>query len=169
MKPRCRQSFSRLLERRFAFYFSDEDAQAGNPSRADFIKWAWQAIKPYYYRAEISLLLLPAEQARHYNQTYRNKDYATNVLSFESDEALMVGDEQPVLRGDIVICPDVVRAEAAEQGKTVEAHFAHLTVHGVLHLMGYDHQDDTQAQTMETLEIRFLNQLGYANPYADES
>lgn len=167
MKPNRRQPFSTLLAKRFAFYFADE-TEGGCPKREAFMKWAWQAIKPFYYRAEIGLLLLPAEAAREYNRQYRGKDYATNVLSFEVEDDA-VGLPEAVLRGDMVICPDVVRQEAAEQGKSPEAHFAHLTIHGVLHLMGYDHQNDAQADEMEALEIRVLNQLGYANPYADES
>ena len=127
-----------------------------------------------YRRAEIGLLLLDEETARDYNRDYRQKDYATNVLSFaldEGEQAALAGlsGSLPVLRGDLVICPQVVAREAAEQGKTLEAHFAHLTLHGVLHLMGYDHIEPDEAEAMEALEIRLMNQLGYPNPYAQDA
>ena len=131
-------------------------------------------MKSQYRRAEIGLLLLDEETARAYNRDYRQKDYATNVLSFALDEggqAALAGlsGSLPVLRGDLVICPQVVAREAAEQGKTLEAHFAHLTLHGVLHLMGYDHIEPDEAEAMEALEIRLMNQLGYPNPYAQDA
>jgi probable rRNA maturation factor len=97
-------------------------------------------------------------EGRALNLAYRNKDYATNVLTFTITET-------PHLLGDIVICAPIVASEAAEQGKTVAAHYAHLTVHGVLHLHGYDHEIEAQAELMEAIEIQILAKLGYANPY----
>ena len=98
------------------------------------------------------------DEGRALNLAYRGKDYATNVLTFPLSET-------PHLMGDIVICAPVVIKEAAEQNKLIEAHFAHLTVHGVLHLHGYDHEDAHQAELMESIEIQILTKLGYANPY----
>jgi probable rRNA maturation factor len=92
------------------------------------------------------------------NNDYRGKDYATNVLSFPYDT-------EPVVTGDLVICPAVVAREAAEQNKPLAAHYAHLTVHGMLHLQGRDHETDEDAQAMEDEEREILAALGYPDPY----
>ena len=116
-------------------------------------------------RGEGTLLVDEAE-GRELNRTWRQKDYATNVLSFPAD----VPDELldiPLL-GDLVICVAVVEREAAEQGKELEAHWAHLVIHGCLHLLGYDHIDDDEAEEMETLEQTLLAELGHPDPYADD-
>ena len=108
--------------------------------------------------AELSLLLTDDAAIRVLNRDHRDLDKPTNVLSFPyEDEPLM---------GDIVFCPSVIYREAREQGKTVTAHMAHLVVHGMLHLMGYDHLNDHDAKEMETLETEILADLGFANPYA---
>ena len=174
MKTAKRYPFPALLRQRLQLYFADPAQLPGSPSEAQFRRWTWQAVKSRYRRAEIGLLLLDEETARAYNRDYRQKDYATNVLSFaldEGEQAALAGlsGNLPVLRGDLVICPQVVAREAAEQGKTLEAHFAHLTLHGVLHLMGYDHIEPDEAEAMEALEIRLMNQLGYPNPYAQDA
>lgn len=174
MKTAKRYPFPALLRQRLQLYFADQARQPGSPSEAQFRRWAWQAVKSRYRRAEIGLLLLDEETARAYNRDYRQKDYATNVLSFaldEGEQAALAGfsGSLPVLHGDLVICPQVVAREAAEQGKTLEAHFAHLTLHGMLHLMGYDHIEPDEAEAMEALEIRLMNQLGYPNPYAQDA
>ena len=174
MKTAKRYPFSALLRQRLQLYFADQARLSGSPSEAQFRRWAWQAVKSRYRRAEIGLLLLDEETARAYNRDYRQKDYATNVLSFaldEGEQAALAGlsGSLPVLRGDLVICPQVVAREAAEQGKTLEAHFAHLTLHGVLHLMGHDHIEPDEAEAMEALEIRLMKQLGYPNPYAQDA
>ena len=99
------------------------------------------------------------------NASYRQQDKATNVLAFAADpQALATG--QPALLGDIVICAPIVRAEALEQGKPLASHWAHMLVHGTLHLLGYDHQADVEAARMEGLETRILAAHGIANPYA---
>ena len=110
----------------------------------------------------IVILLADDDSVQALNRDFRQKDYATNVLTFSYAES----DEDPVA-ADIVLCCPVVEKEAKEQGKTLEAHFAHLMVHGVLHAHGYDHEVPAQAELMESIEIQTLTNLGYANPYAD--
>ncbi|MCO6505096.1 MAG: rRNA maturation RNase YbeY [Snodgrassella sp.] len=131
--------------------------------------WIWQTCKNDFYCANIAVLLNDEEAARELNRNYRQKDYATNVLSFALNEGeSMYLPSRNVLNGDLVFCPQVIEKEAAEQNKPLIAHYAHLTVHGVLHLMGYDHIVDAEAEIMEALEIRIMHQLGYANPYAQD-
>jgi len=113
-------------------------------------------------RVETSLTIriVDEEEGRQLNAAYRGRDYATNVLTFPLTE-------EPILMGDIVICAPVVAKEAVEQGKPLLAHYAHMTVHGVLHLHGYDHEVDAQAELMEAMEIAVMHKLGFANPYAE--
>ncbi|QBC33090.1 MULTISPECIES: rRNA maturation RNase YbeY [Pandoraea] len=113
--------------------------------------------------AELTLRFVGAEEGQTLNRGYRGKDYATNVLTF----AYAQHDSDPVT-GDIVLCCPVVEREASEQGITLEAHYAHLIVHGVLHAQGYDHEADDEAQEMEGLETEILTGLGYADPYLVE-
>ncbi|MFT3929643.1 MAG: rRNA maturation RNase YbeY [Spongiibacteraceae bacterium] len=115
-------------------------------------------------KAELSVRITDADEIKMLNQQYRGKDYATNVLSFPAD--LPPELKLPHL-GDIVICAEVVEREAREQNKTSEAHWAHMLVHGTLHLLGYDHIDDAEAEIMEALEIDILRELNFANPYVE--
>ena len=112
--------------------------------------------------AEISIRIVDTEEGAELNHQWRNKDYATNVLSFPSDLPPELG--LPLL-GDLVICAPVVEREAKEQGKPSEAHWAHMTVHGTLHLLGYDHIEEGEAGVMESLEIAILAELGFSDPY----
>ena len=130
--------------------------RAGLPLRADFVRWARAALAG---GGEITIRLVDAAEGQALNRNYRGKDYSTNVLSFPYDT-------EPVVVGDLVICPEVVAREAAAQGKPLEAHYAHLTVHGMLHLQGRDHDNDEDAQAMEDEEREILAALGYADPYA---
>ncbi|MBP6562713.1 MAG: rRNA maturation RNase YbeY [Neisseriaceae bacterium] len=148
---------------------------AETPSNAECFKWVWQALKNEYRQAEIGIMICDEAEARQYNHDYRGKDYATNVLSFALNEGDDFASMMPeavgaakVLRGDMVLCTDVVAKEAAEQNISLTAHYAHLVIHGVLHLMGYDHEQDDEAEVMEALEINVLYQLGYPNPYSKE-
>ncbi len=125
------------------------------PTRHQFRKWASAALE---CDAEIALRIVDTEEGRELNRDYRGKDYATNVLTFPLDD-------DPLLMGDIVLCAPVVEKEAAEQGKPLEAHYAHLTVHGILHMQGYDHENDEDAAVMEALETQIVTKLGYADPY----
>lgn len=129
----------------------------GLPLRADFVRWARAALVG---GGEITIRLVDAEEGQELNSEYRGKDYATNVLSFPYDT-------EPVVTGDLVICPSVVAREAAEQNKPLAAHYAHLTVHGMLHLQGWDHENDEEAQQMEDQERKILAALGYPDPYQD--
>ena len=131
----------------------------GLPLRADFVRWARAALVG---GGEIAIRLVDAEEGRELNKEYRGKDYATNVLSFPYEI-------EPVVMGDLVICPEVVAREAAEQNKALEAHYAHMTVHGMLHLQGWDHEEDDEAQEMEDEEREILAALGYPDPYSGDS
>ncbi len=109
--------------------------------------------------AEITVRVVDAEEGRTLNREYRRKDYATNVLTFDYAQ-------EPVVVADLVLCAPVVAREAHEQGKTLQAHYAHLLVHGTLHAQGWDHEtSDRDALEMEALEILLMGALGYANPY----
>lgn len=115
---------------------------------------------------ELSLRMVENDEARQINKQFRNKDQATNVLSFPADISELPG--HPLL-GDILICAPLVLQEARQQGKTAQAHWAHLIVHGSLHLLGYDHIQEQDAKKMESLEISVLEQLHFANPYIEQS
>lgn len=109
--------------------------------------------------AEITVRIVGAEEGQTLNRDYRGKDYATNVLTFDYTQ-------EPVVTADLVLCAPVVEREARELGKTLQAHYAHLLIHGTLHAQGYDHETSEQdAQEMEALETRLLAGLGYDNPY----
>lgn len=131
--------------------------RAGMPSRRQIEKWVKSAL---YEDATLTVRFVDEEEGRTLNRTYRGKDYATNVLTFAYAETA----DDPV-SGDIVLCCPVVEAEAREQNKPLEAHYAHLIVHGVLHAQGYEHDDDTDAEEMEAIETETLQALGYSDPY----
>jgi probable rRNA maturation factor len=114
---------------------------------------------------ELNILIVGTAAGRRYNRQYRERDYATNVLSFPYEPA---PGEHSGLLGDIVICAPVVLREARKHRKEARDHFAHLTIHGVLHLLGYDHEDEHDATAMETLEQSILADLGIDDPYAIE-
>jgi probable rRNA maturation factor len=116
--------------------------------------------------AELTVRFVDAEEGRVLNRDYREKDYATNVLTFAYNEGEAIGDDEPT-RADIILCTDVLEQEAAAQKKTLEEHAAHLIVHGVLHAQGYDHDNDEEALEMEQLERDILAAMNYPDPYAD--
>ena len=142
--------------------------RAGLPSAVSFRKWVAAALASRILEADLAIRIVGAQEGRALNRHYRGKDYATNVLSFPADMAegvkLPKGVKLPLL-GDIVLCAPVVAKEAKEQKKPLAAHYAHLTVHGVLHLLGWDHQDERDADCMEALERQILAGLGIEDPY----
>ncbi|HEU5282356.1 MAG TPA: rRNA maturation RNase YbeY [Burkholderiales bacterium] len=133
-------------------------AARGRPGRRQLRKWAQAALE---HDAEVTLRLVGRAEGRRLNRDFRGKDYATNVLTFVYPEA------RP-LAGDIVLCAPVVEDEARAQGKPRDAHYAHLVVHGMLHLQGYDHERSRAARAMEARETEIVTRLGYADPYADD-
>jgi probable rRNA maturation factor len=139
----------------------------GVPSAASFRTWTDAALRGAKRRkaTELSIRIVDTDEGRALNRDYRGKDYATNVLSFPVE--LPPGITLPLI-GDLAICAPVVAREAKEQGKVPRDHWAHMTVHGVLHLLGFDHIEDAEAETMEALETRILAGLGIADPYAVE-
>ena len=141
--------------------------RAGGPSPTSFRQWIAAALKGARRRkpAEVAIRIVDTDEGRSLNLTYRGKDYATNVLSFPAE--LPPGLHLPLL-GDLAICAPVVAREAAEQHKHPRDHWAHLTVHGTLHLLGYDHLVEAEAEAMEALETRILAGLGIADPYAPQ-
>jgi probable rRNA maturation factor len=144
--------------------------RAGLPAAVSFRKWVAAALAGRIREADLAVRLVGAREGRALNRHYRGKDYATNVLSFPADAAegivLPKGVRMPLL-GDLVLCAPVIAREAKEQGKPLAAHYAHLTVHGTLHLLGWDHEDAREADCMEQLEREILAGLGIGDPYEE--
>ena len=142
------------------------DDSADLPTRRAFSHWANSAARQsgrsVAAGTELSVRLVDLAEGARLNREFRGKRGATNVLSFPFEQA--PGVELPLL-GDVVVCAPVIRREADAQGKPLQAHFAHMMVHATLHLLGYDHDDETSATAMETLETRVLARLGYPDPY----
>ncbi|MEM7406586.1 MAG: rRNA maturation RNase YbeY [Pseudomonadota bacterium] len=135
------------------------------PDEAAIRSWVAAALPAERQLAELTIRVVDHAEARMLNREYRGRDYATNVLSFPAELPHGVGLDW---LGDIVVCGPVVEAEALAQGKSQRAHFAHLVIHGTLHLLGLDHEDDAEATIMEGSECAILARLGYADPYADD-
>lgn len=123
--------------------------------RHKVVRWIKAALEG---DAEIAVRLVDAEEGQALNRDFRQKDYATNVLTFDYAQ-------EPVVMADLVICAPVIEREALEQGKTLEAHYAHMLVHGTLHAQGWDHEDAEEADAMEARERAILAALGFADPY----
>ncbi|MEZ8096781.1 rRNA maturation RNase YbeY [Photobacterium swingsii] len=140
--------------------------QAGLPNEADFQQWLDAAVTLFKADAEITIRLVDEEESHALNHEYRGKDKSTNVLSFPFEAP--PGVELDLL-GDLIICRQVVEKEAKEQNKPLNAHWAHMVVHGSLHLLGYDHIDDEEAEEMEALETEIMQKMGFADPYADDN
>ena len=142
-------------------------AEPGLPGARTFASWAGAVLdESGLERAELVVRIVDEAESRELNQRYRGKDRPTNVLSFpfEAPPGLPAEIAFPCL-GDLVICAPLVRQEATQQHKALDAHWAHLVVHGVLHLLGHDHQNDAEAAEMEDREREILKQLGYPDPY----
>lgn len=137
----------------------------GLPTLEQIEQWATAAVQPESDDVEMTVRIVDEAESQALNRTYRAKDRPTNVLSFPFECPTEVS--LPLL-GDLVICRQVVEYEAAEQKKPLMAHWAHMVVHGSLHLLGYDHIDDTEAEEMESLETKIMQRLGFVDPYLAE-
>lgn len=144
---------------------------SGVPTPGEIESWATRAIagsgKTLASDTELSVRLVETEEMQSLNLDYRQKDRVTNVLSFPASAIAGLPADAAAVLGDIVLCAAVVREEAVEQGKSVDDHWAHLVVHGTLHLLGYDHETDTEAAEMESLETRILTENGLNDPYGE--
>ena len=141
----------------------NDDGIAGLPADESFSGWIEASLQRDYAALEQTLRIVGEDESRELNRRYRGRDNPTNVLSFAAEADYLDYD----CLGDLVICAPVVAAEAAAQGKSEDAHWAHMVVHGMLHLQGFDHRDPAETRAMEQLEIKILNTLGYTNPYND--
>ncbi len=133
-------------------------ATQGLPTRSQLRRWVRAAQER---DAQIVVRIVNEAEGRELNKNFRGKDYATNVLTF-------VYNDSDVLHGDVVLCAPVVKHEAREQGKELSAHYAHLTMHAVLHLHGYEHENKADARHMEMRETAIMRKLGYADPYTGD-
>ncbi|MGV6808082.1 MAG: rRNA maturation RNase YbeY [bacterium] len=143
-------------------HFENASGDAAIPDEEDVHRWASLALSNRHPDAELCIRVVSADESAALNGQYRNRNTPTNVLSFPSD---LPADIPSNLIGDLAICADVVGREARDQGKSLQAHWAHMVIHGCLHLLGYDHQTDQEAEAMESLEIALLDQLGVNDPY----
>lgn len=135
------------------------------PGVMQFQAWAEAALNGRLEQAELVVRIVDREESQQLNREYRGKDRPTNVLSFPFEAPDVVESH---LLGDLVICAPLVEQEAQEQQKPLEAHWAHLLVHGVLHLLGFDHINEEEAEMMESLEVEILTALGFSDPYQSE-
>lgn len=134
------------------------------PKDNDIAHWAGIAYSGSTH-AEVAMLIVDEDEIQSLNHSYRNKNQTTNVLSFNADLAAIDGVKH---LGDLVLCAGIIKREAKEQQKSLESHWAHMTIHGMLHLQNYDHVSDTDAEAMEEIEIALLASLGFTNPYLIE-
>ena len=141
------------------------EQESGLPTAEQIEQWATAAVQPQSDEVEMTVRIVDEAESHALNLNYRAKDRPTNVLSFPFECPDEV--ELPLL-GDLVICRQVVEREAQEQDKPVMAHWAHMVVHGSLHLLGYDHIEDDEAEEMESLETQIMTGLGFADPYLSE-
>ena len=140
--------------------------ESAHPDAEQFQTWVDSALSGFERDSEVTIRLVGVAESAELNSQYRHKSGPTNILSFPFEAPPGVALD---LLGDLVICAPVLAREAAEQGKLPEHHWAHITVHGVLHLLGYDHIEEQDAEQMEALEIDILSRLNIANPYLEDS
>lgn len=146
--------------------FQIESQSKQLPDQALFKSWVDAVLTDESQDSEIVIRIVDEEEMTRFNEQYRAKKGSTNILSFPFDSPDVVESD---LLGDLLVCASVVEKEAAQQHKDLEHHWAHMIVHGVLHLIGYDHIDDIEAEEMETLEIRILKSIQIDNPYEERS
>lgn len=153
--------------------FDDVSTAEGVPDPSSIEQWVACVLSSQLdskHFPEVSIQVVDEATISELNQTYRHKSGPTNVLSFPFEAPPGLPEEEALsMLGDIIICAQVVSREAEEQGKELQAHWAHMVVHGVLHLLGYDHLDDEEAEAMESLEIQLLSELAFPNPYQELS
>ena len=135
------------------------------PSQEDFELWVRIALRNTMNQAELTIRIVDEAESQTLNSSYRGKDKPTNVLSFPFEAPPVI--DIPLL-GDLIICAPVVELEAKQQNKSLQAHWAHMVVHGCLHLLGYDHIQDAEAEEMESLETQLVESLGFNNPYKEQ-
>lgn len=155
----------KTTKNKFLIELQNASSSTTVPKRTQLRTWIAAVLEGRRNETELVIRIVDESESAELNESYRHKIGPTNVLSFP----LVIDVEFPQqvsLLGDIVICAPVVEREALEQGKAVLSHWAHMVVHGTLHLLGYDHEQDQEAKKMESLEIEILNRLGFANPYA---
>ena len=163
LMPRAARKRTRVARPDFSLSVQYASGAGELPNRAQIRRWVAAALEQ---PAEITVRIVDAEEAQALNQDYRDKTYVPNVLTFEYGEIGHDESGRGVLGGDVVICAPVVEREAREQNKPAQHHYAHLTIHGVLHLQGYDHIDPAEAEIMESREIAILKQFHIPNPYS---
>ncbi|MCD9554197.1 rRNA maturation RNase YbeY [Photobacterium carnosum] len=139
--------------------------ETGLPTEAEFQQWLNAAVTPFQADAEVTIRLVDKQESHALNLEYRSKDRPTNVLSFPFEAPPEI---EMNLLGDLIICRQVVETEALEQQKPLNAHWAHMVVHGSLHLLGYDHIEDDEAEEMEALETEIIQNMGFIDPYISE-
>ena len=139
-------------------------ALAHQPSRVQIAKWLRASLREKYATVILSISIVDSGTSQTLNQQYRGRDQPTNVISLEYASSRT---EFNLLSGELILCDEVIVAEAQAQSKTTLAHYAHMLVHGMLHLQGYDHQEAAGAEAMELLESNILATLGFANPYSE--
>ncbi|KAE8175847.1 rRNA maturation RNase YbeY [Photobacterium carnosum] len=139
--------------------------ETGLPTEAEFQQWLNAAVTPFQADAEVTIRLVDKQESHALNLEYRSKDRPTNVLSFPFEAPPEI---EMNLLGDLIICRQVVETEALEQQKPLNAHWAHMVVHGSLHLLGYDHIEDDEAEEMEALETEIMQNMGFIDPYISE-
>ncbi|PST85736.1 rRNA maturation RNase YbeY [Photobacterium sp. NCIMB 13483] len=139
--------------------------ETGLPTEAEFQQWLNAAVIPFQADAEVTIRLVDEQESHALNLEYRGKDRPTNVLSFPFEAPPEI---EMNLLGDLIICRQVVEAEAIEQQKPLNAHWAHMVVHGSLHLLGYDHIEDDEAEEMEALETEIMQNMDFVDPYISE-
>jgi len=143
------------------------------PKAIDLQKWSEAALQDNSQDCSVVLRFVDMQESSHLNSTYRHKEAATNVLSFSYDSAEIIPEKfqelipEPMHLGDLVLCEPLVKQEAQAQNKALKQHWVHLITHGLLHLQGYDHIDENDAIIMEALEIKILDEQGFANPYLE--
>jgi len=139
------------------------------PSEQQCLTWLQQFLPEFQEVSELTIRIVDENESQALNHQYRGKEKPTNVLSFPSEVPAYITEEMEFpLLGDLVICAQVVNQESQEQNKTFDAHWAHMLLHGCLHLLGYDHIEDEEALEMEALEIEILQKMGFPNPYNDQ-